>query len=50
MENTEAGCLRRCIEREKLTDGAQSHFSGAQQQDKGQRTQTEAQEVPSEHE
>jgi len=35
---------------EKLTDGAQSHFSGAQQQDKGQRTQTEAQEVPSEHE
>ena len=28
----------------------QTLFSGAQQQDKGQRAQTEAQEVPSEHE
>jgi len=31
-------------------DGARLCFSGAQQQDKGQRAQTEAQEVPSEHE
>ena len=29
---------------------SQTLFSGARQQDKGQRTQTEAQEVPSEHE
>jgi len=28
----------------------QTLFSGAQQQDKGQRAQTEAEEVPSEHE
>jgi len=28
----------------------QTVFSGAQQQDKGQRAQTEAQEVPAEHE
>jgi len=28
----------------------QTLFSGAQQQDKGQRAQTEAQEVPAEHE
>ena len=33
-----------------LRGGAQTLFSGAQRQDKGQRAQTEAQEVPSEHE
>jgi len=30
--------------------GGQTLFSGAQRQDKGQRAQTEAEEVPSEHE
>ena len=31
-------------------NGARTLFSGAQRQNKGQRAQTEAQEVPSEHE
>ena len=36
--------------RNTLTVGVRTHFSGAQWQDKGQQVQTEAQEVPPEHE